>query len=160
VKASNAISYFAIHKAKAYSKIMQRISLVDLLFKNRKLATVFWVCLFAIVGVVMLLFSHAAAPYISIEAESATLIGNVSPNTDTTASNNQSVQFKQPTASSGMWTPSSNTPINFQWILGGTMNTADAYDLGQRDLAGTTITSQPDVYDIDGEMNTKATVDY
>ena len=52
-----------------------------------------FVLLFAVVGVVLLLVSHAATPYASIEPESGVASGAVTTTTDGAASNNKYIQF-------------------------------------------------------------------
>lgn len=56
------------------------------------------------------------------------------------------------------WKPTPGKPLSFHWVLGGPLNVNDPVQMGLRDFNGAVLPA-PDVYDIDGEFNTKATVD-
>lgn len=64
-----------------------------------------------------------------------------------------------PPTTSGMWKPTADRPLALHWVLGGALNTGDPVQMGLRDFNGNTLPA-PDVYDIDGEYNTAATVSY
>lgn len=57
-----------------------------------------------------------------------------------------------------LWLPAADKPLGLHWVLGGTLNVNDPVQMGTKDFNGNTL-PEPDVYDIDGELNTKATVD-
>ncbi|WP_343716623.1 endo alpha-1,4 polygalactosaminidase [Inquilinus sp.] len=61
-------------------------------------------------------------------------------------------------AAAGWWKPTSDKPLSFHWVLGGPLNINDPVQMGLRDFNGAVL-PEPDVYDIDGEFNSKATVD-
>jgi hypothetical protein len=56
------------------------------------------------------------------------------------------------------WKPTAAKPLTLHWILDGAVNLSDPVQMGTRALNGATL-PEPDVYDIDGEYNSKATVD-
>jgi hypothetical protein len=58
---------------------------------------------------------------------------------------------------SGTWKPTSAHSLGFQWVLGGALNMSDPVQMGLRDFNGNTLAA-PDIYDIDGEENSAATV--
>jgi hypothetical protein len=58
-----------------------------------------------------------------------------------------------------MWKPTADRPLNFHWVLGGPLDTNSPVAMGLQDFSGNAL-PEPEVYDIDGELNTKATVDY
>lgn len=63
------------------------------------------------------------------------------------------------TAQTGtVWHPTADRPYTLQWMLGGALNINDPVQMGLRDLSGNTLPA-PDIYDIDGELNTASTVD-
>lgn len=57
------------------------------------------------------------------------------------------------------WQPTAEKPLTLHWVLGGPLNVNNAKQMGLRDFNGNPL-PEPDVYDIDGEFNTAATVDY
>lgn len=57
------------------------------------------------------------------------------------------------------WRPTAEKPISLHWVLGGPLDVRNPKQMGLRDFSGNPL-PEPDVYDIDGEFNTKATVDY
>lgn len=57
------------------------------------------------------------------------------------------------------WRPTASQPLSLHWALSGPLDVNNAKQMGLRDFNGR-ILPEPDVYDIDGEYNTKATVDY
>jgi endo-alpha-1,4-polygalactosaminidase (GH114 family) len=58
---------------------------------------------------------------------------------------------------SGLWLPTADRPLTLHWVLGGAVDLSDPVQAGLRDLSGNTL-PEPDVYDIDGEYNSAATV--
>ncbi len=62
-----------------------------------------------------------------------------------------------PTSSTGMWLPSSAHSLGFQWVLDSALNLSDPIQMGLRDFNGNTLPA-PDIYDIDGDYNSAATV--
>lgn len=105
---------------------------------------------------------RGAGPVISMDPEQATLAGNVTIGSDTAAVGGKYIQFGEQTTTppaAGMWMPTADRPLALHWVLGGALNVNDPVQMGLRDLSGKTL-PEPDVYDIDGEYNTKATVDY
>lgn len=68
-----------------------------------------------------------------------------------------------PTALAGespsWWRPTADHPISFHWVLQEPLNVNNAKQMGLRDFSGRVL-PEPDVYSIDGEFNTKTTVDY
>lgn len=61
-------------------------------------------------------------------------------------------------AATPYWTPTADKPLTLGWILEGTVNPANLASMQTKDLNGKTIPTA-DVYDIDGEYNSKAVVD-
>lgn len=57
------------------------------------------------------------------------------------------------------WLPSSSTPLALHWVLGDPLDVTSPVQMGLRDFSGHAL-PYPDVYDIDGEENTAATVSY
>lgn len=57
------------------------------------------------------------------------------------------------------WQPTADKPLALHWVLGDPLNVNNAKQMGLRDFQGNPL-PEPDVYDIDGEFNTKKTVDY
>jgi hypothetical protein len=57
------------------------------------------------------------------------------------------------------WKPTADQRISLHWVLGGPLNVNNVKQMGLRDFNGNVL-PEPDVYDIDGEMNTAATVSY
>lgn len=57
------------------------------------------------------------------------------------------------------WQPTSDRPLSFHWMIDNPLDVNNPTHMGLRDFSGRTL-PEPDVYDIDGEMNPKATVDY
>lgn len=57
------------------------------------------------------------------------------------------------------WRPTAERPISFHWVLRDPLDVNNLRHMGLRDFNGNPL-PEPDVYDIDGEFNTKATVDY
>jgi hypothetical protein len=55
------------------------------------------------------------------------------------------------------WQPTAARPLSLHWVLGSALNLADPVQAGKRDLTGKAL-SEPDVYDIDGQLNSAATV--
>jgi hypothetical protein len=55
------------------------------------------------------------------------------------------------------WKPSSAKPLTMAWVLDGGISLSDPVQLGLRGIDGSTLAA-PDVYDIDGELNSAATV--
>ena len=55
------------------------------------------------------------------------------------------------------WRPGASSPLTLHWVLGGVVDVNDPVAMGLRDLAGNPL-PEPDVYDIDGQMNSEATV--
>lgn len=53
--------------------------------------------------------------------------------------------------------PTADRPLTLHWVLDGALNLNDPVQMGLRDFAGNPL-PEPDVYDIDGEYNTAATV--
>jgi hypothetical protein len=49
--------------------------------------------------------------------------------------------------------------LQFHWVLGGALDVNEPMQMGLRDFYGNTL-PEPDVYDIDGELNDKSVVDY
>jgi len=64
-----------------------------------------------------------------------------------------------PPTTGAIWLPTADKPLALQWVLGDALNVNDATQMGLRDFNGNTLPA-PDVYDIDGEYNTAATVSY
>jgi hypothetical protein len=62
-----------------------------------------------------------------------------------------------PVTPGAWWQPSSAKPLSMHWILDGAVNLSDPLQLGTRAIDGSTLPA-PDVYDIDGELNSAATV--
>lgn len=62
-------------------------------------------------------------------------------------------------AAATWWQPKSDKPLSFHWVLHARLDVRDPVQMGLRDFDGRTL-PEPDVYDIDGELNTKATVDF
>ena len=56
-----------------------------------------------------------------------------------------------------IWKPSSQQPLALHWVLDGPLDLNDPVAMGQRDPDGDAL-PEPDIYDIDGQMNTAATV--
>lgn len=59
----------------------------------------------------------------------------------------------------GWWKPGAEQRIALHWMLAAPLNVADPVQMGLRDFNGNVL-PEPDAYDIDGEMNTAATVAY
>lgn len=57
------------------------------------------------------------------------------------------------------WQPTASEPLSFHWVLYDKLDVNNPKQMGLRDFNGQTL-PEPDVYDIDGEFNTKAVVDY
>lgn len=57
------------------------------------------------------------------------------------------------------WKPTADQRISLHWVLGGPLNIDDPKQMGLLDFNGNPL-PEPDVYDIDGEFNTAATVAY
>ncbi|MGH7196643.1 MAG: endo alpha-1,4 polygalactosaminidase [Candidatus Saccharimonadales bacterium] len=100
--------------------------------------------------------------FASLEADQGTISGNAEAVSDANASGGKALLFKAgaptpPPAS--WWKPTPDKPIALHWVLGDALNVNDPVQMGVRDFTGKTL-PEPDVYDIDGEYNTKATVDY
>ncbi|GAB3356266.1 endo alpha-1,4 polygalactosaminidase [Lysobacter tyrosinilyticus] len=56
------------------------------------------------------------------------------------------------------WQPTADKPLSFHWLLSTPLDLNDPVKMGLRDFSGRTL-PEPDVYDIDGEINPKSTVD-
>lgn len=56
------------------------------------------------------------------------------------------------------WQPTADKPLSFHWLLSTPLDLNNPVHMGVRDFAGRTL-PEPDVYDIDGEINPKSTVD-
>ena len=106
-----------------------------------------------VVGAILLVSSRAASSSASVEAENGQIIGSASVVSNTSASNANAVKFNA-TTTSGMWKPTADKPLKLGWILEGAVN---LNNLQTKNLLGTPI-PEADVYDIDGEYNTAATV--
>lgn len=97
---------------------------------------------------------------LSLSASSGQTSGSATIATDSSASTGKSLVFSQPTtqppvSNTGMWKPTADKPLRLGWILEGAVN---LNNMQLKDLNGNPI-AEADVYDIDGEYNTKATVD-
>lgn len=57
------------------------------------------------------------------------------------------------------WKPTAAQRISLHWVLGGPLNVNNPVQMGLRDFQGNEL-PEPDVYDIDGEFNSAATVSY
>lgn len=57
------------------------------------------------------------------------------------------------------WRPTAERPLALHWVLDGPLNITNAKQMGLRDF-NSNVLPEPDVYDIDGEYNTRATVNY
>src|SRR5262245_20585538 len=57
------------------------------------------------------------------------------------------------------WKPTPENRIALHWVLGDALNVNNAKQMGMRDF-NNNVLPEPDVYDIDGEYNTAATVSY
>lgn len=55
------------------------------------------------------------------------------------------------------WLPGASRPLTLHWVLSGPLDLDDPVAMGLRDLAGDPL-PEPDVYDIDGQMNSESTV--
>lgn len=62
-----------------------------------------------------------------------------------------------PSGGGGWWKPSSATPLALHWVLGGPLDLNDPVAMGLRAMDGSAL-PEPDVYDIDGQMNSAETV--
>jgi hypothetical protein len=74
--------------------MIKSFSKIPLKQKQRMLAS-FIILAFACIGVIGLIISHAATPFVSVEAESGTLTGPASVGSSTQASGSKYVQFGQ-----------------------------------------------------------------
>jgi hypothetical protein len=70
--------------------------------KSKLLSVIAIIALFAFGGIITLVATHAATPFISVEAEAGTLTGGACAGTDTTASDNNYVQFSTTCGSSSL----------------------------------------------------------
>ena len=135
-------------------------------YKKIRRSYVIFVGVFACFGIFALVRSLAAiSPNAKIsEAESYSSANAVTTISDAAASASAYLQIDipggtEPNPSNAMWRPAADKPISFHWVLGGTIDTNDPVQMGLRDFSGATLPA-PDVYDIDGEYNTAATVSY
>jgi hypothetical protein len=110
----------------------------------------------AMVGMASLILIKAASPSVSIEPEIGQVVGGASviSVTDGSASSNKYIRFKAAAITGGLWQPTTDVPLKLGWILEGAISVTN---LQTKNLNGTTI-PEADVYDIDGEYNTAATV--
>ena len=67
------------------------------------------------------------------------------------------IPVSTPVTAGSWWKPSSAAPLTLHWVLDGAVNLSDPVQLGLRGINGATLPA-PDVYDIDGELNSAATV--
>lgn len=61
--------------------------------------------------------------------------------------------------SGNWWKPTADQRLSLHWVLGDALKTNDPVQMGLRDFNGNPL-PEPDVYDIDGEFNSAATVRY
>lgn len=122
--------------------------------------------LVVVVAGVLVLRIQAAGFFASAAPEDGTKSGQVSVKTDAVAAGGKYISFgsasTSPTPPSGsLWLPTAAQPIAFHWVLGGSIDINDPVQMGLRDMNDKQkVLPEPDVYDIDGEYNTKQTVDY
>ena len=62
-----------------------------------------------------------------------------------------------PAQAAGWWQPTADKPVQWHWVLGGPLNLSSPVQMGLRDFAGNPLPA-PSIMDIDGEMNSAATV--
>lgn len=113
------------------------------------------------------MLTRAAGFFASVDPELAQLSSNAKVVFDGSATGGKAVQFTAPAtpppgtppSSSGWWRPTPATRLALHWVLSGAIDVNNPTHMGLRDFSGNTL-PEPDVYDIDGEMNPKATVDY
>ncbi|WP_109506298.1 endo alpha-1,4 polygalactosaminidase [Nocardioides speluncae] len=67
-------------------------------------------------------------------------------------------QLREAHSEPGWWRPSAARPLTLHWVLGDRLDVHDPRSMGLRDHRGRKLPA-PDVYDIDGELNPKSTVD-
>jgi endoglucanase len=80
---------------------------------QRNLIVILFIAIFAIIGVYLIIGSHAATPYASIEAENGTLANGAVKVTDSNASNGNAVKFGSlPSGTSGSYTISGSSILN------------------------------------------------
>lgn len=127
-----------------------------LIDKHRSLLVVF-ILVFVAVGVLIIASIRASQPATAVNVASGQVTTAVI-GSDPAATGGQYVQFL-PKQATGLWLPTATRPLGFQWVLSEALNINDPTNMGLRDFSGKTLPA-PDVYDIDGEVNTKATVDY
>jgi len=120
--------------------------------ETNKLIFVVIILIVAIGGVITLRATSAATPAISVEAEDGTMLSPAVVLADTTASGQKAIKFQ-----AGLWMPTADRPLALHWVLDGPLNLNDPIAMGLRDFSGAVL-PEPDVYDIDGEMNTATTV--
>lgn len=60
-------------------------------------------------------------------------------------------------AASALWQPTAAQPLSMHWVLGNSLDVNDPVQMGLRDFSGNVLKA-PDVYDIDLEYNSAATV--
>ncbi len=114
-----------------------------------------FVLLFAVIGTSLLLFTKAATPSVSLEAESGSLTQPATKISDSGASSGQAVQFGD--AGSGVWKPAVNS--SYMIVLAHELNTSNASDMGTgvNNFSGSPA-ADPVIYDIDGFDNPASTV--
>ncbi len=78
-------------KRRSLNKLVTKLS--NKLSKSPRLTAAMVIVVVALIGTYLLISSHAAGPYASLEAESGTISGNATTNSDTNASNGSYVQF-------------------------------------------------------------------
>jgi Glycoside-hydrolase family GH114 len=85
--------------------------------------------------------------------------GSGSSGTKTTApvTSTPVIPVSTPVTAGSWWQPSSAKPLTLHWVLDGPVNLSDPVQLGLRGMNGAVLPA-PDVYDIDGELNSAATV--
>jgi hypothetical protein len=123
-------------------------------------------CLVVIVVGFLVVHSKATSFFASATPETGVVSGGATVATDnSSAIGGKYIRFASSQGSggggttTGLWMPTASQPLAFHWVLGSALNVNDPVQMGLRDFNGNTLPA-PQVYDIDGEYNTKATVDY
>lgn len=94
------------------------------------------------------------------QSQQSTQQNQQSQQTQQSIAQQEAAKKKTPTTPStpgSWWKPTADKPISLHWVLGGALNVNNEKQMGLRDLNNNPLPA-PDVYDIDGEYNTAATV--